>query len=121
MCDRHYKRTLQYGDPGSAEIGKLDGEAPGYVNKNGYKILFRDGKQVKEHRYIMAEYLKRPLLPHETVHHINGVRHDNRIENLELWSTSQPYGQRVEDKVEWAIQLLQTYRPEALQYESQSK
>lgn len=34
---------------------------------------------------------------------------DNRIENLELWSTSQPYGQRVEDKVKWAWEIINTY------------
>lgn len=57
----------------------------------------------------MEEILGRPLLRTENVHHKNGVRHDNRPENLELWSTHQPKGQRVEDLVEWAREILNLY------------
>lgn len=69
---------------------------------------------VMEHIAVMSEFLGRGLRPGENVHHINGARDDNRIGNLELWNTCQPKGQRVSDKVEWAIELLRTYRPEAL-------
>lgn len=62
----------------------------------------------------MAQKIGRPLLPNESPHHINGVKDDNRPENLELWITSQPKGQRVEDVTAWAEEVLRRYAPERL-------
>jgi len=80
-----------------------------HVNSNGYVELWVDGRRQLEHRLVMQAHLGRPLFADENVHHINGDRADNRIENLELWSTAQPAGQRVSDKIEWARMILDRY------------
>jgi hypothetical protein len=78
------------------------------------RFLTGGDNQSLEHRYVMAQVLNRPLWPDESVHHRNGDRLDNRPENLELWSRWQPRGQRVEDKVHYAVELLLRYAPERL-------
>jgi hypothetical protein len=53
--------------------------------------------------------LRRYLVAGESIHHINGVRDDNRPENLELWTKPQPAGIRVSDAVEWARSIYDLY------------
>jgi hypothetical protein len=86
----------------------------GTIDSSGYKTITVRGHpnqmdskgRIREHVYIMSQHLGRPLGKDESVHHKNGIRDDNRLENLELWSKSQPPGQRVEDKLHWCIEYL---------------
>lgn len=57
----------------------------------------------------MEQIIGRKLLKSETIHHVNGVKNDNRPENLELWVTHQPSGQRPRDLVKWAKEIIALY------------
>lgn len=90
-----------------------------WVNHDGYVVLHRaihggSEKYKLEHVVVMEQALGRHLFPDETVHHKNGVRHDNRLENLELWLSNHPTGQRREDAVRWAKEILVRYEPTLL-------
>jgi hypothetical protein len=87
----------------ASKIGRqlqIDAARGWSLDKNGYVILTaRNGGnyQQPEHRAVMERMLGRKLEKHETVHHKNGDRRDNRPENLELWASRHGRGQRASD------------------------
>lgn len=115
-CNKHASKFKKYGDPLGGYV--QDGRSKEWhVRQGGYVIKFDRSNPhshqvsgiVFQHRQVMGEAIGRPLRSDENVHHKNGDRTDNRLENLELWIKSQPAGQRVQDKVKWAREILREY------------
>ena len=95
--------------------GGVNKHASGYLKElaKGHPFADKNG-YVMQHRLVMERHLGRYLLQSERVHHKNGVRSDNRPENLELWSVGKdPAGQRA---VDVARDRLQALTPEQRQH-----
>src|SRR5258708_1694081 len=122
FCSTHYKRGKRAGGhpslaPGRGSPGKARGirSMKGEYIQNGYKKIRVQREQgqkyewMLEHRYVMEQHLGRSLYPDENIHHKDGNRSNNDISNLELWVERQPQGQRVEELVAWAKEIIRRY------------
>lgn len=81
-----------------------------WLGQDGYVLTwdpgagYGHGRAIPQHRLVMERRLGRPLRRFETVHHINGIRTDNRSENLELWCKPHVPGRRPDDLAEWVVE-----------------
>lgn len=111
--DPNFEGNYKPGTKYNPETKVLSGSGYWYIYRPGHPNAQKGKNQAKgrifEHIWIMSNHLGRPLKENECVHHKNGIRTDNSIENLELWKKGQPPGSRLEDKLKWAKDLLEEY------------
>jgi hypothetical protein len=112
FCAKHYLRFKKYG----ASSLPIKERKP-QITKGGYKLVYAPEHNnsngigyIPEHRLVMSRHIGRDLLDNENVHHKDGNRLNNNIDNLELWSVNQPSGQRVQDKIKWAEKIIDLYK-----------
>lgn len=114
LCLGHYQRFMSHGEtfpqtPLIVRHGR-------HINSTGYAVIGAKGHPngnaagaIMEHIKIMSDYIGRPLRKGETVHHKNGIRDNNEIQNLELWSGNHPRGSRVSDLIDFANEVISKY------------
>ncbi len=128
LCHRHYDLKRSGREDWNRPIRDKGPNMAGCLSSDGYVYLTFSSGRIAQHRWLAEKLLGRPLPPGASVHHRNGVRHDNLVHgpfkldasgnlvsgNLEIWvDRPQPSGQRVGDRLDDALRLLETW-PELL-------
>lgn len=115
-CSGHYSMNKRFGDPITDQEFS---EGEGWLHHSGYRMIHRPLHQnangagyIAVHRFVYSRYLGRLLRDDERVHHLDGRRDNNDIDNLELWTTAHPSGQRPADLVAFAKEILERYEGE---------
>jgi hypothetical protein len=96
MVGKHFSSKTEFK---VGQVGKKAGHWQGgrTIDKDGYVCIyspnhpFARGKYVREHRLVMEKHIGRYLLPSERVHHINGIKTDNRLCNLKLLTSESEH------------------------------
>lgn len=122
VCMMHYVRLSNHGSVNGGKFHHSPKRREWHLDSStGYIWRYDPGNihaiksgYVYQHREIVGEQLGRRLLKTESAHHKNGNKTDNRPENLELWFTGQPAGQRAEDLVAYATGILQHFTPDVM-------
>lgn len=116
-CSRHCAFIGQKGKP--KKIKPIE-QSNWRINRKGYLETTRQRKRILQHRLIVENHIKRPLIKGEIIHHLNGIKTDNRLENLALCSdhTHHLFIKKLKDRI-LELELLLNLK-EAKQKEEES-